>query len=424
MILAIDLGSTSFKAALFDGDLTRVGEGACELAYAYGPGGVVELDPVHVMAAVREAVSGAMTGIDPAELTAIAITSQAQTFTITDAAFEPLIPFVSWLDARAGDACEALAQDAALRDFARHVSFPALLPALQLCQVRHLRDVRSDRNILLLPGFLVAHLTGTPVCDRNLAAMSGLYSMELRSWWPAALGACGIETGQLPSLVDVGCVAGKTGAAAAALGLPTDLPVVLAGNDQTAGAYGARVHETDTVLITLGTCQVAYRAPTGPPGADRTTAAGPYPGGGWYAMAADTCGGNLVKWAQAKVPGCDGDRQFDALAETAPPGCHGLTFEVGASGADHAWRNVTTAHTPADHARAVMETLVGRMAGLVHDLCGASLPATIRVAGGGSRSSLWRSLLSDALDRPLVPTEADPLTGAARMVIAAPCRRS
>ncbi len=58
MILAIDLGSTSFKAAVFDAGMQRVGAGACEVAYSYGPGGLVELDSAHVVKAVRRVVVG------------------------------------------------------------------------------------------------------------------------------------------------------------------------------------------------------------------------------------------------------------------------------------------------------------------------------------------------------------------------------
>jgi len=55
------------------------------------------------------------------------------------------------------------------------------------------------------------------------------------------------------------------------------------------------------------------------------------------------------------------------------------------------------------------------MTGLVHDLCGDSLPRTCLVAGGGSNAGLWTTLLEQALDHPLTITQADPLTGAARM---------
>jgi xylulokinase len=420
MILAIDLGSTSFKAAVFDAEQRRVGQGACILRYTYGAGGRVELDADHVVDAVRTAVGGALDRSDAACVTAVAITSQAQTFTITDSRFTPLMPFVSWMDTRGAAACGALAADLALAEVARHVSFPALLAGQQVCQVRRVRDTQPDlladaHRVLLLPSWVTALLTGTAVCDTNLAAMSGLYSMVSGAWWPAALDACGLRASQLPALAGIGCPVGRTGGGAVDLGLPPGLPVVAAGNDQTAGAFGAGVHGTDALLITLGTCQVAYRAPAPAPRAERTVVAGPYPDGGWYALAADHCGGSLVNWAETVLEGCETDARFFAAAAASPPGCHGVVFEPGASHDDHAWRNRRPEHTPGDLARAVIEALVRRMTGLVADVCGGTLPGTLLVAGGGSRAPLWVALQSDALGRDLVPTEADPLAGAARM---------
>jgi xylulokinase len=420
MILSIDLGSTRFKAAVFDAELNRLGSGSCALTYRHGPNGAVEIEPGHVVDALQTAVKAAMAGFDADALHAIAIDSQAQTFTITDAGFNPVTPFFSWLDTRASAACRALASDESLVDFARHVSFPEPTPALQVCQLGRLYETRpdvrgGDHRVLLLPAYIVARLTGVPVCDTNLAAMSGLYSMQHEAWWPAALAASGLEAYRLPELVPAGALAGRTTSRAAEFGLGADIPVVLAGNDQTAGAYGAGVHERDAVLITLGTCQVAYRAPAGPPEAPRTTAAGPYPGGRWYAMAADVCGGNLINWAETILAGCESDAAFFSAAETASPGCNGLVFEIGLHGDTHAWQGMTTGHTPGDCARAVVETLVRRMAALTKDLCDHSLPDVCLVAGGGSNARLWVALLEQALAHPLTVTQADPLTGAARM---------
>ncbi len=420
MILAIDLGSTSFKAAVFDRGLQRAGSGACTLRYDYGPGGGVQLDPAHVLDAVRTAVKAAAAGIDLTGLDAIAVTSQAQTFTVTDADFRPLIPFRSWLDTRAADTCKTVAATGAWADLGRHVSFPELSPALQLCQLVHLQATQPEllcegRRALLLPCYLVAMLGSDAVCDTNLAAMSGLYSMQLDDWWPDALAACGLAKDALPALVDAGAVAGHTTERAVAVGLPAGIPIVLAGNDQTAGAYGAGIHQRDALLIALGTCQTAYRAPAEPPAPDRTVAVGPYPGGAWYAMAADVCGGSLINWAEGILAGCETDDKFFSAAAAVPSGCNNLHFEIGADGNCNAWRDLTAGHTPGDMARSIVETLVRRMAGLVDTLCAGSEPETFLVSGGGSRSTLWTSLLAEALSRPLISTPADPLTGAARM---------
>ncbi len=70
--------------------------------------------------------------------------------------------------------------------------------------------------------------------------MSALFSLELNDWWPAALAAAGVAPAQMPQVVSIGASAGLTTAKAAAFGLPAGIPVILAGNDQTAGGNALR----------------------------------------------------------------------------------------------------------------------------------------------------------------------------------------
>jgi sugar (pentulose or hexulose) kinase len=84
MILAIDLGSTSFKAALFDRHLRPRACGSARLVHHFGRGGCVEI----AVPAVHAALRGALAAVRANErsIRLIALTSQAQTFTLVDAA--------------------------------------------------------------------------------------------------------------------------------------------------------------------------------------------------------------------------------------------------------------------------------------------------------------------------------------------------
>jgi sugar (pentulose or hexulose) kinase len=378
MILAIDLGSTSFKAGLFDARLGLLRSNAAPLKYWYAAGGHVELEVATVDAALRKIMAG-MNGYK-----VIALTSQAQTFTTLDRRGRPTRPFVSWQDGRA--------KRFHLPDFSRHCSFSEMLPALQVAQLKH-APARRDETVVKLPSYALRQWTGTTVTDDNIAAMSGLYSLEKGGWWPAALRACRLRAEQLPRIVPVGSIAGHT---------PAGIPVVLAGNDQTAGAYAARLDEKDATLVTLGTAQVVYRCvrKLPAPGLIR----GPYPGGRFYEMAAEN-GANLTNWAETVLAGCDTHDKFFAQAGQSPAGCRGVVFENGA------WRNLDLHHTSADLARSILEGLSRRMAAMVRRVGGKR----VLVAGGGGGRPVWREILSQELGMKLTRTEADPLLGAARM---------
>lgn len=429
MILAVDLGSTSFKAGVFDDVPSLRGSGSHPLRYRYGPGGCVELEAEEVASAFQHAIRAAIeeAHIPPEAIHALAVTSQAQTFTVVDATGRAKMPFISWQDTRARATCRMLERERALGDFAEHASFGQMLAVLQICQLAHLQTNRPgalapEDRVFSLPTYLVHCCSDAAATDDNLAAMSGLYSLTLDDWWPAALEVCRIRREQLPEVVPVGSVAAYTGRGACQLGLPGGIPVVLAGNDQTAGAFGAELHEKGSLLITLGTAQVAYACVDGISASNPALIRGPYPGGLSYRMAADTCGGNVINWARSILPACETDSAFFARVDSAEPGCRGLVFDADLPAGEGAWRHVALHHTPDELARSIVEGLVRRMADMVSRLNVNRPDAKILVAGGGATAATWVKLLADTLGTPLVPTGADPLWGAARMALASDIR--
>lgn len=427
MILALDLGSTSFKAAVVDGALRILGIGHGAIRHRYRPGGRVELDPSDASEALGHAIRAALkeSAIGSNALKAVGLTSQAQTFTVTDTRGRPRIPFISWQDSRARTTCAELAAAPGMADIPQHSSFGSLIPALQICQLHHLQSTRpgmlkarAGTRVLPLPSFFVREWTGAYVTDDNQAAMTGLFSLATGSWWPTALRNCQLEETQLPKVVPIGSVAGLTGLQAKSHSLPEGIPVILAGNDQTAGAVAAGLDRQHGLLITLGTAQVAYAFKSRLPGPDPALIRGPYPGGGFYSMAADSCGGNVLNWARSVIAGCETEQAFFELAALAPPGCNGLVLKpVGVDGA-FSWENVGLNHIPSDFARSVIECLTSRMSLMVRNVTRNRPPARILVAGGGSASRFWIRLLQQAVGAKLTQADAQPVLGAARIALA------
>ncbi len=410
MILAIDLGSTSFKASVFDSRLREVGMGSHCLSYHFRAGGHIELEVNRVDAALRGALGKA--GVQKQDIRAVAITSQAQTFAMMSEGGQVTGPFISWQECRANEVCQTLEKK--LPDFGDHASFGALSPALQICKVSRLRPA-SRARLLPLPSYVLLKLTGEFATDNNMAAMSGLYSLPLKGWWPDALRGCGLRESQLPQVIPVGQVAGLTSRDAKRFGIGAGIPVVLAGNDQSAGGYAARLEESASLLITLGTAQVAYACCRRMPRPRAGTIRGPYPGGLFYRMAADSCGGNVVNWAESVLAACHDDAGFFREAQGAPKGCHGLLFDAAMASGQGGWTNLGLHHTRADLARSILESLAQRMTELVGRLDIPIKGRDVLAAGGGSKQPLWRNIVSEALDTTLERTQANPVLGAARM---------
>ena len=419
MYLSIDLGSTQFKAAVYDRDFTVRGAGSCPLTYRYPGPGCVELDATQVEQAWTRAIGEALaTAGNPGAIRAIAIASQAQTFTAVDPDGNPRHPFISWLDERSTPTCARMAARGPWNRFADASSFGFLLAGLQVCILRHLIDSGervpdSHDRLWLLPALLAFRLTGRAAVDHNLAAMSGLYDLRKGDWWGAALQDLGLDPRQLPDLIATGKPLGATTASAAALGLPAGIPVVLAGNDQTAGAYGAEIESRHALLMTLGTAHVVYAVADRLPDPASGIIRGGYPGKRFYRMAADSCGGNVITWAAGLLAGGNYDRLFELAAEGADS-VHGLVFnpEIVTGGA---WTGISVSHGPAAFARSVVDSLVSRMADMVSRVDPEQRAGQILAAGGSARRPLILELLARATGRSIEPIAADPLRGAARL---------
>ena len=423
MLLAVDLGSISFKVGVFDSELKLLGSGSGPLKQICSPGGRVELDVEHVMVVFKKAVKDAIAeaGVECGAICAMAVTSQAQTFTVLDSTGRAKMPFISWQDGRAHEACETLKQEASLADYAEHGSFGQLLSSLQISQIKNLQMTQKgfidkDDRIVDLPTFFVLKCTGHAVIDNNLAAMDGLFSLKLNDWLPAALNVCQLQVEQMAKVVPIGAVAAKTNSHALEFGLPEGIPLVLAGNDQTAGAFGVPLDEHGGLLITLGTALVVYACIDDGSGATNPEIIrGPYPGGLHYRLTTDSCGGNVMNWARTVLLGCEDEAAFFSQVAKAEPGCKGLVFDADLPLGNGAWRNIGLHHATPELARAVVENISNRVAKLVRNI-GVDLSAkSVVAAGGGSRSSVWIEILSQLLGVEITVIEADPRTGAARM---------
>ncbi len=408
MFLAFDLGTTSFKAALFDPDFKRLSSASREISYQTRDI-KVELSADTAVNAIKELIAE----ISPPEnLRAVAFTSQAQTFTVLDSSGHPLTPFISWLDMRAVKLCESMRQEPVFTDYIEHSSTGKLLPAQQLCLVKFLeKELPEDARIVPLPSFFIKELTGKFVTDRNIAAMSGFYSLKHGNWWQDAINYCGLSEQQFPELLDLGESAGVTGAQAATYGFPQGIPVFPAGNDQTAVAYSADVHTHNGILIGLGTAQIAYlSSPELPPSSEKFFR-GPYPGGRSYRMAVDGYGGNLISIFLQSEPELAGFPEFFKAAAEAPPS-PGLEISLDESRNAISWQGSGNA---AQRARKVLELSCARLSKLVKELAPDLDRREVLVSGGGARNTIWRELLSCAIDAPLTYTESDSLLGAAKI---------
>jgi sugar (pentulose or hexulose) kinase len=431
-VMALDLGSTSLKAALFHADRGCLAEGSVPVTYLTNETTTSGLSHVTLdgeaiwqstVKLIRETCASG--GVHPDRVDRLALASQAQTFALLGADGALLTPFVSWLDTRgapyAGEIAAALGDD-----FHAHCSFSSGMSEMAIAKILYLRHetptlLGRAAHIALLPSYIVWRLTGLAITDANLAAMSGLYSLRQQDWWDEALELCGLSPDRLPTLVPLGAPL-RAPRITPELPLREELEVVLAGNDQTAGAYGNGCGEGDWVA-TLGTALVAYRYAGQLPGPySRLGCWGPYPGGGYYELGVRNHGCLALDWAREHLmPGADVEafvaQAAKAAASDVMPTCaDAACFYPARIATPDAWFGTAD---PTRRALAVLEGIGFSLRELVSsDLEVAAPPALITAIGGGSRSDLWMQRLADILGCPVRRGTGDARTGAAAIAIA------
>ena len=115
-ICALDEGTTSARAVLFDKDGNAVSSAQREFTQIYPQPGFVEHDPMEIFSSQYSAVTEAVTqiGAAPSQIAAIGVTNQRETVIIWDKKTgEPIYNAIVWQCRRTSDLCEKLKAEGA-----------------------------------------------------------------------------------------------------------------------------------------------------------------------------------------------------------------------------------------------------------------------------------------------------------------------
>jgi glycerol kinase len=272
-ILALDQGTTSSRAILFDRDGRPVASSQQEFPQHFPQPGWVEHDPLDIwrsqLACARQVLLDA--GIEAREVLAIGIANQRETTVVWDRRTgEPLCHAIVWQDRRTAGLCDALraAGKAELIQRKTGLELDAYFSATKLqwilTQVPGART-RAERGELAfgtVDSWLTYKLTGRHVTDPSNAARTMLFNINSLRWDPELLELFGVPPAMLPEVVD------SAGAVA-----PCDpqwfghaIPLAGIAGDQQAATFGQACHHKGLVKNTYGTgCFMLMHAGETPP---------------------------------------------------------------------------------------------------------------------------------------------------------------
>jgi len=262
MILAIDQGTTSTRAILFDDMGMAEATVQQELPQIYPADGWVEHDPEEIWRATQAVCRGVLekARLAPAQVAAIGITNQRETTVLWDRATgKPLHNAIVWQDRRTAPLCRRLAAEGHETLVQERTGllidpyFSATKIAWLLDNLPGARDAAERGEVAFgtIDSFLLWRLTGGKVhaTDATNAARTMLYDIHKQDWDPELLEILNIPPQILPRVFDNAAEFGATGADL--LGAP--LPITGIAGDQQAAVVGQACFEPGMTKSTYGT---------------------------------------------------------------------------------------------------------------------------------------------------------------------------
>lgn len=411
--LGIDLGTTYFKAGVYDaaGNLCGLGRTSVPKNAA---GGLCELKVEDFWKTIRTAISDALAqaGIPAGAIDGISYSSQANSFLLLDGAGEPLTPLVLWPDGRAGGCCEPLEKLAARPDFLQKTGLGIvpngefMLAKLDWFKKMQPQTWSRTASVMTISDYLVYALTGYKAGDQSTAAMTALLDVRQGCWWNEALDIFCLKPQMLSEPLPTGTLVGKVARRGAAMaGLKVGTPLYLGSLDHYAVAIGAGITSGSRISESTGTVLacVGYREGYHPR-AGVITARG-MDAGHYFQLAFDGNGATAVEWYQKNYAPEMTIAQLEEAAKKIPAGCDGLAALPQSDkypGLD-GFRNVRPEHTPGHFMRAIFESTASTLLELVDRLDPEKKVTEMVPSGGGARNPLWLQIKADMLGRRYLP---------------------
>ncbi len=259
LLLGLDVGTTSCKAAVFDAEGEELAHGRAPTPWRRVPTGA-EADPRALLAAAVEAAEAALAGAPDGAVAGVGVASMGEAGVLLDRAGEPLGPLIAWYDARGEEEAAALAADLGADAFSTRTGLP-VRPMYSAVKHRWLRDHepaagRAVRR-LNVAEWIVRGLGGDEQTEWSLASRTGWLDLAARDWWDEALAWSGAERSLLPPIALAGTPAGRAGGA---IGRARGAVLAIAGHDHLSAAVGAGAVGAGEVLDSCGTAETLIRA--------------------------------------------------------------------------------------------------------------------------------------------------------------------
>ncbi len=347
-----------------------------------------------------------------------------------------LTPVKLWCDTSTGTECEEITaafggKDALIREVGNPI-LPGYTASKILYLKKHHPNLYKKVAYILLPhDYINYYLTGEIAMEYGDASGTGLLDIRNRKWHSKVVECIDPELlDKLPPLKESDAILGTIlPELAQKYGLPQGIPLAMGGGDNMMGAIGTGSLKPGDITVSLGTSGTLFATTDRPFIDDKgEIAAFCSSSGSWlplYCTMNCTVASELTRNLFSL-----GVKEFDQLAESAQPGAEGITMVPYFNGERSPNLPNETGTIFGMHqdnmsqkniARAAMEgATFGLRRGLDSFMVLGYTPKNLRLIGGGANSPLWRQMIANIFNLPVVVPQSKeaPAMGAALQALA------
>ncbi|MBQ7363531.1 MAG: xylulokinase [Clostridia bacterium] len=416
--LGIDFGGGSSKATLIDREGRVVKTASSEYPTHYFEGGGAEQTPRDWYLAAVKNIGAVLEGIDPALVGCVCFDAATHTAVLMGEDGEPVCDSVYWTDTRSAPVVAYLSEnygDEIYRKCKNRVSTIWSLPEILYVRNKSPELFSRVRRVTFAKDYVRGIFTGDFVTDYIEAEGSMLFDPDTMDWDDTLLSLAGLTREMMPRVVSpLDCVGEVTERAARDSGLSVGTPVICGATDTAMEVYAAgAVCEGDATLKLATAGRICVVSSKLVPDKNIVNYSHIKEGLYYPGSATKSCASSL-RWFRDSFGG--DYRELDRLAEDVPVGSGGLIFHpylmgeltpYASSELRGSFTGISCGHTKGHFARAVMEGVaMSLLDGMEYLKSRGIVPGSrVTAIGGGARSELWRSIVSDALGITLVLKE-------------------
>ncbi|HZO84407.1 MAG TPA: glycerol kinase GlpK [Verrucomicrobiae bacterium] len=432
-ILALDQGTTSSRAIIFNQEGNVVGVAQKEFTQHFPQPGWVEHDPEEIWSSQLEVALNALRSakLQPSDIAAIGITNQRETTVIWDRATgAPISRAIVWQDRRTASICDRLRKQRVVAGRIQKKTGLVVDPYFSGTKVQWLLDnIRDARKRAeagelafgTIDSWLIWKLTGgkAHVTDATNASRTMLFNISTSNWDEGLLKALNVPVALLPAVKSSSEPLGE------ATGELAGIPITGVAGDQQAALFGQCCFQPGMVKNTYGTgCFMLMNAGKKQPVSRNnllSTVAWKLGASSEYALeGAVFIAGAVIQWLRDGLGIIRSSKDSETLASQVPDS--GGVFLVPAFsglGAPH-WdayargaifgltRGVTAKHI----ARAALESIAFQTLEVLHAMqkdSGIKIKE-LRVDGGASLNNLLMQFQADLIGVPVVRPQTSETT--------------